>query len=173
MILLTICLVALIAFFYYVLAGYNDSGHNPARSDDPYIRESFLRAISEPGLEDKDYKAKKTNLIQLAGTGEYYYRGEAYESVEKGDEVLLEWDTGNQYDSEALAVNTKDGLLLGYIPANRRAFKDFYLMCPDEPLVLVNKKWTEDPDFDKIKIKVWFNYRPDEIEKIKKRNQAK
>ena len=165
-----ILLIAGIGFIILLISkavnqGSTVSNSSESNSAETFIAESQARAIAA----DSDTYVRKRMTIELKGVGPYFDRDEAFDEVEEGDEVFLEWDTNNEYDSDAIGCYTKSGLLIGYLPAGRyKIIETFYSSIF---LARVFKKWIEPSsdygEFYRMKITMWMGYEKEEIEEIK------
>lgn len=88
-------------------------------------RKSFLKFLGLSGLipaskiiAPDEKQTKQIHLHDFYVAGFKYYDGpEILDQLKVGDELSLVREPENKHDSQAVAIFTKDGYKLGYIPA--------------------------------------------------------
>lgn len=164
-----VILICIALFALFLTKGYNESpGSDTSTKRSPaeqFIEESFQRAISD---EYDVYKNKRLT-VELKGVGPYYDRYEAFESVDEGDEVFIDWDTDNEYDDEAIGCYNQEGDLIGYIPSGRR--KIIETLYTSEFLARVYQKSIEPSpkygEYYRMKITLWMGFDEEKLKTIK------
>jgi hypothetical protein len=161
-----IVLICIALFAIFLTKGYNESSRSANSTDtSSVIEESFQRAISD----DHDVYKNKRLTIELKGVGPYYDREEAFDSVDEGDEIFLDWDPDNEYDNDAIGCYNEEGDLIGYLPSGRqKIIETFYT---SKFLARVYKKSIEPSpkygEYFRMKVTIWMGFPEDELESIK------
>ncbi len=122
-----------------------------------------------------DYTRAKNYHFKLQGVG-FDNNADAFDEVEKGDLVSVEFENDNPFDKNALAVFTTSNKLLGYIPRNQRKLIKTLRANPIT-LGFVIDKFTHPPSqgyktpYRLIEIELWAGFSNDEIELEKRRRE--
>ncbi len=154
-IVIILILIAAIAYFF---KDYSDSNPSPTTVTYEY---------------EVHYYERENQVIELKGVGPYYDREDAFDAVEVGDEVLVEWDLDNPYDSDAMGVYTQSMDLIGYIPSGMPSIIETLHRGPF--FATIKKKKIEPSErygqFYRIYINLWMGYPEEEIEELRTKHQ--